>query len=76
MQQLRKKPTNLSLDPALLRDARALGVNISQAAEQGLQAAVRDARAAAWQAENAARMTEWGQWAEAQGLPLSKHRQF
>lgn len=39
-----KKATNLSLDQALLADARALGVNISQAAEKGVTEAVRKAK--------------------------------
>ncbi len=32
-----KKPTNLSLDAALLAEAREFGINLSQAAELGLQ---------------------------------------
>jgi antitoxin CcdA len=32
MQTATKKPTNLSLDQALLREAKAFGVNLSQAA--------------------------------------------
>ncbi|MGR3759134.1 type II toxin-antitoxin system CcdA family antitoxin [Roseobacteraceae bacterium NS-SX3] len=31
-----KKPTNLSLDQGLLREASSSGVNLSQAAEAGL----------------------------------------
>lgn len=48
-----RRATNLMLDQVLVADARALGVNLSRAAEAGLRAAVREARAAAWRRENA-----------------------
>lgn len=67
-----KKATNLSLDQALLKDARELGVNISQAAEQGL----RDALRKAWIEENRESMAAWGKWVEKNGLPLEKYRMF
>ncbi|MGB3244950.1 MAG: type II toxin-antitoxin system CcdA family antitoxin [Sulfitobacter sp.] len=71
-----KKATNLSLDQALLKDARALGVNISQAAEKGVDDAVRKAKAAAWVEENRESMQAWGKWVEENGLPLAKYRMF
>ncbi len=71
-----KKATNVSLDQALLRDAKALGVNVSQAAEKGLDAEVRRAKGEAWQRENAAAMEAWGKWVEENGLPLEKYRMF
>lgn len=71
-----KKATNLSLDQSLLKDARLLGVNISQAAEKGLDEAVRKAKADAWVAENRENMQAWGKWVEDNGLPLAKHRMF
>ena len=71
-----KKATNLSLDQALLADARALGVNISQAAERGLDEAVREAKRAAWLEENRASIEAWGDWAEENGLPLERSRMF
>lgn len=71
-----KKATNLSLDQALLKDARALGVNISQAAEKGLEEAVRKAKAEAWLEQNQAAIEASNQWVAANGLPLAKHRMF
>lgn len=71
-----KKATNVSLDQALLRDAKALGVNVSQAAEKGLDAEVRRAKGEAWQRENADAMKAWGEWVEKNGLPLEKYRMF
>ncbi|MGC1503852.1 MAG: type II toxin-antitoxin system CcdA family antitoxin [Sulfitobacter sp.] len=69
---VQKKATNLSLDQELLRDARALGVNISAAAEQGVRQALREA----WLEENREAMGAWGQWVEENGLPLEKYRMF
>jgi antitoxin CcdA len=71
-----RKATNVSLDSALLKDAKALGVNISRAAEAGLSDAVRKAKGEAWQRENAQSMEDWGKWVEKNGLPLEKHRMF
>lgn len=45
MPALLRKATNLSLDPALVHEARGLGINLSQAAEDGLRAALRQAQA-------------------------------
>ena len=68
----KKKATNLSLDQELLKDARALGVNISAAAEEGVREALRKA----WVEENRAAMEAWGEWVEKNGLPLEKYRMF
>lgn len=69
---IQKRATNLSLDQALLKDARALGVNISAAAEQGVRQALREA----WLEENREAMEAWGQWVEENGLPLEMSRMF
>jgi antitoxin CcdA len=71
-----RKPTNLSLDPALLHEARELGVNLSRAAEAGLRVAVREAKAEAWRRENADAIASSDAWVEANGLPLERYRQF
>lgn len=71
-----RKATNLSLDAELIRDARALGVNVSRAAEEGLRAAVSAARAKAWRTENAKALASANDWVEANGLPLAAFRQF
>jgi len=71
-----KKPTNLTLDPALLTEARAYGVNLSQAAEAGLRHAVNEAKAAAWKEENEAALKASNRWVETHGLPLEKRRLF
>lgn len=43
-----RKPMSLTLDETLLITAKALRVNISQAAEAGLARAVAERRAAQW----------------------------
>ena len=69
-----RKATNLSLDAALLAEARALGVNPSRAAEAGLAEAV--ARAKAWRRENAAAIADFNAYVEANGVPLAAFRKF
>ena len=73
-QSASRKPTNLTLDPRLLTEARSFGVNLSQAAEAGLRRAVAEAKAQAWQRENAAALASTNAWAETHGLPLEKYR--
>lgn len=67
---------NLTLDQALVDEARALGVSISQASSQGLAAAVKKARGEAWLQENRAALQSSNEWVEANGLPLAKYRMF
>ncbi|EYR81033.1 MAG: type II toxin-antitoxin system CcdA family antitoxin [Proteobacteria bacterium] len=70
-QSTTKKPTNLTLDPSL-----PFGINLSEAAEAGLRRAVADAKARAWQRENADALASSNAWSEAHGLPLDQYRQF
>ena len=72
--QASRKPTNLSLDAELVREARAHGVNISQAAEAGVRRAVADARAEQWRRDNAAAVASSNRWVDENGLPLDRHR--
>lgn len=71
-----KKPTNLTLDPSLLTEARSFGINLSEAAEAGLRRAVAEAKAEAWRRENAEALASSNAWTEAHGLPLDQYRQF
>ncbi|WP_281984977.1 type II toxin-antitoxin system CcdA family antitoxin [Thalassorhabdomicrobium marinisediminis] len=71
-----RKPTNLSLDAALLSEARALKVNLSRAAEEGVRHAVASAKAERWKAENAAALESSNAYVEAHGVPLARFRQF
>jgi antitoxin CcdA len=72
----KKKATNLSLDRELLKDAKALGVNISQAAEEGVRDAARKAKGDAWLEENRAAIEASNRWVEENGIPLERYRMF
>ena len=71
-----RKPTNLSLDSALLSEAKALKVNLSRAAEDGVRIAVAAAKTEQWKAENAAALRSSNSYVEKHGLPLEGFRQF
>ena len=71
-----RKPTNLSLDSALLSEAKELQVNLSRAAEEGVRAAVTAAKSERWKAENAEALKSSNSYVERHGLPLEGYRQF
>ncbi len=71
-----RKPTNVSLDRALVEEARALGINISQACEQGIAQQVAKQRAERWLDESRAAIESSNAYVEANGLPLARFRQF
>ena len=70
------RATNLSLNAALVDEAKELGVNISLAAAQGLEQAVKQARADRWLEENRRALESSNEWMEANGLPLADLRLF
>ncbi len=71
-----RRATNVTLPEALLRDARNLGINLSQACERGLAAAVSDAHRQRWLEENREAMDAWNDHVAEHGLPLADYRQF
>lgn len=71
-----RRATNVTLDVALLGEARALGVNVSQAAEVGLADAVARRRAEQWLVENREAVESSNSYVEAFGLPLARYRNF
>ena len=76
MQAQPRKSTNLSLDGALLSEAKSLKVNLSHAAEEGVRRAVAQARAENWRSENASALESSNRYVEKHGLPLERFRQF
>ena len=70
------RATNLSLNSALLEEARTLGINISAAAASGLEQAVALRRAELWLEENRRALESSNEWMEANGLPLADLRLF
>jgi len=73
---MNKRATNLTVDPELLEEARALNINLSATFEASLRDAVRKQKAAAWLAENRAALDGYNAWVEKNGLPLEEYRQF
>lgn len=71
-----KRATNVSISARLLAEARALGVNISRAAEAGLAQAIASRRAELWIAENRAALDSSNTYVEQNGLPLAAYRNF
>lgn len=71
-----RKATNVTLNADLIAEARRLGVNISQAAEVGIRAAVEHCRQERWLIENSDALANSNTFVEEHGLPLAQHRQF
>jgi antitoxin CcdA len=71
-----RRATNVTLPEPLLRDARDMGINLSQACERGLVAAVADTRRQRWLEENRDAMVAWNDHVAEHGLPLAAYRRF
>jgi antitoxin CcdA len=72
----RKRPTNVSLSETLVKEAREMGLNISQACENGLRAATKVERDRRWLEENAEAIQSYNEWIEKNGVPLARYRRF
>ena len=70
------RATNVSLNAALVEEAKALGVNISLAAASGLEQAVSRKRVERWTEENGEALVSYNEYVETHGLPLSSYRLF
>jgi antitoxin CcdA len=71
-----RRSTSMTLDSTLLDEARALGINISRAAEAGIAAELKTARTEAWRRENAEAIRNYNDYISQNGLPLSQYRMF
>ena len=71
-----RRATNVTLPETLLRNAREMGINLSQACERGLAEAVANARRQRWLEENREAMDAWNGHVAEHGLPLAAYRQF
>lgn len=71
-----RRATNVTLPETLLREAREMGINLSQACERGLAAEVANARRQRWLEENRDAMVAWNDHVAEHGLPLAAFRQF
>ena len=71
-----KKATNITLSSDVLSEAKALGINISQACDQFLRELVRKERERRWQQDNEEFIVAYNQVVDAEGLPLDQWRSF
>ena len=71
-----RKPTNLSLDSTLLKEAKSLRINVSRSVEAGIAEAVRLHKQKKWLNENVEALESSNAYVETNGLPLARYRQF
>ena len=71
-----KKATNITLSADVLIEAKALGINLSQACDQFLRELVRTERQRRWLADHAEFISAYNRGVETEGLPLDEWRGF
>jgi len=71
-----KKATNITLSADVLKEAKSLGINISQACDQYLRALVKREQERRWQADHAEFIAAYNAGVERDGLPLETCRTF
>lgn len=76
MTKTAKRSTSLTLDRDLLDEAKALGVNVSRAAEKGITADLKVAREAKWRADNREAISKTNAYIEEHGIPFADQRKF
>lgn len=62
-----KKRVNVTVSSKLIADAKALGINVSQSAEEGLIRKVREAQGAQWLEENREALIAHNEWVKKHG---------
>jgi len=71
-----KKAVNLTLNSDLLKQSRALGLNLSALAEAAIAKALQDFRAEEWLRENAEAIRAYNEHVERQGVFSDGMRSF
>ncbi len=72
----RKRPTNVSVDTELLREARLLGINLSQMLEERLAEIVREVHRERWLAENRHAIEDYNRRIQERGTFSDALRRF
>ncbi len=72
----KKRAVNLSLDSALVEDARSRGVNLSQFLEVHLREALREYREQAWREENREAIRQYNKVVADRGSFGDRFRRF
>lgn len=73
---LPKRATNVSLVADMVDEAKVLGINVSEACQAGLAAALKKQREAKWLKENREALDWSNEYVRKHGLPLARYRQF
>ncbi len=71
-----KRPTNVSVESALLDEAKDLGINLSRLLEDSLRDRLAKARAQKWLQENAEAIAEYNDYIERNGMFSDGLRRF
>lgn len=71
-----RNKVNLSIDEAVTREARELGVNMSRVAEAAIAEAARLERNRRWRDENRDALEAYAREIEREGLALARFRTF
>ena len=71
-----KKATNLTLSSYVLAEAKALGINVSQACDAYLHELVHKEKEARWKLEHAEFIRAYNQVVAEESLPLDSWRTF
>lgn len=71
-----KRATNLSLSADTLAEAKALGINVSQACDAFLRDLVRQEKSRRWKLEHAEYIDAYNRSVADEGLPLQEWRTF
>jgi antitoxin CcdA len=71
-----RRSVNLSIDAALLAEAKALKVNVSRAADVGIAEAISRRKAELWLEENREAIDQNNSYFQEHGLPFSEYRGF
>lgn len=67
---------NLSIEAAVIREARELELNMSRVAEAAIAEAARLERNRRWREENREALEAYAREIERDGLPLGRYRSF
>ena len=76
MPQRSRRATNISIDTAIIEEAKEFRIDISEAAEDGIARAIAREKGNRWAAENADVIRTSNDYVERHGLPLEKYRLF
>ena len=70
------RKTSMTMDADLLDEARRYGVNVSAAAQSGVETVVKAERWRRWREENREGIEAYNRWIEKNGIPLAQYRKF